>query len=177
MATLLAVPSATTIQYGKGPTMAPITKKQTSDNWLQRELLEKILEVKNLVDESLKLSRENGEDIRTLRKELGVDGAHGRLPQLDQAIARLDRRQEDDNKEVCRLLKENQDKQHADKNILLGKIAENGLELGKRIKTLEDGEHEAHGKNQLWEIARNLLTSSAAAAIIGVIAKMFGWIH
>lgn len=162
----------------RGPLMAPTkTQQNNSDNWFQKEILEKILEVKEGVDESLKLGRANGEALRTLRAELGVDGSYGRLPQLEQAVARLDRRQEDDHKEVCSLVIANQEKAE-------NRFSESGKRqhdatnrLIDRIELLEKDDHKKQGKDQLWEILRTIVTSSASAAAIGTIAKMLGLIH
>ena len=56
----------------------------------QKQLLDKISEVNNKVDKSLEQGRDNGEEIRMLRKELGVDGTHGRIPGIEQSIVKLE---------------------------------------------------------------------------------------
>lgn len=121
----------------KGPTMPP---KQPTAGWFQTEILKSLQEVKDKVDESLELGRQNGEAIRSLRTELGVDGLHGRIPQLEQAIARLDRQQEADNKGII-----------------------------SRIETLERGEHENKGRKQFVLILLSLLGGSASGAVITIV--------
>lgn len=160
---LFAVPEQ--ILQWKGPIMAP-TKQANSGNWLQREILDKILEVKNKVDESLQLGRENGEAIRNLRTELGVDGLHGRIPQLEQAVARLDRQQEDDNKEVHRRIDEQGKKAHESTNKLLS-----------RIEPLERGEHISQGKKQAATIAISIICSSGFATLVVWLLTHVGVIH
>lgn len=144
---VLELVRAVQIQNGGISCMTP-TQKQASDNWFQKEILIKISEVKVIVDESLKLGRENGEDIRKLRVELGVDGAHGRIPQIEQTLARLDRQQEQDHKEVL-----------------------------NRIAALEEGDHIAQGKKQLFNIAVSILCSSGAAVFMGWLATHMGWVN
>lgn len=129
--------------------------------------------MKTGIDESLDLgrvnsedNRKNGEAIRQLRTEIGVDGVHGRLPQLEARAQRLEDR-------IDGLAQ----KAHENNGKLIARIDEKSAELLDRIEPLERGEHETSGKNQLWEIVRTALTSSAAAAAIGIIAKMLGWIH
>lgn len=159
-----------------GPTMTQ-AKQSNSGNWLQREILEKILEVKNKVDESLQLGRQNGEDIRTLRKELGVDGPHGRLPQLELAMGRLDRQQENDNKEVCRLIAENQDKTERRFDEMAKKAHDATNKLVARIEPLEMGEHETHGSKRVVTAIISFFSGSLGAALVGLLAKMMGIIH
>jgi len=130
-----------------GAYMAP-TKQQSPDSWFQREILAKVLEVKEGMDESLKLGRANGEAIRSLRLELGVDGAHGRLPQLEAAIARMDRAQETD---------------HA--------------ALLKRVEDLETGESVAQGKKQVVAIIISIVCSSGFAVLAGWLAHQWGLVR
>ena len=146
-AALLLVPSAAHIIPRRGLLMAP-TKQQNLDSEFQRQIFDRMKEIKDGMDESLKLGRANGEAIRTLRAELGVDGVHGRLPQLEQAMARLDRQQEMDHKELI-----------------------------VRIDLLEKSEERSKGKVELKSVAISILTSSASAAAIGWLAKMLGFIH
>lgn len=61
-----------------------------STNWYEDEMLRKISEVNVKVDQSLKQGSENGEGIRLLRKELGVDGEHGRIPQIERSMATME---------------------------------------------------------------------------------------
>lgn len=63
---------------------------------LEPEIAARILlelsELKNKVDESLEQVRECNTDLKLLRKELGVDGSHGRLPVVEAAVARHESR-------------------------------------------------------------------------------------
>jgi hypothetical protein len=40
------------------------------------------------VDESLEQGRENGNELKMLRRELGLDGQHGRLPIVEATLIR-----------------------------------------------------------------------------------------
>lgn len=125
------------ISVEKGPTMPP---KQPTAGWFQTEILKSLQEVKDKVDESLKLGRENGEAIRSLRTELGVDGQHGRIPQLEAAWARLDHQQESDHKEIV-----------------------------SRVEALERGEHENQGRKRFVFILLSLIGGSASGAVITIV--------
>ncbi len=57
-------------------------------------ILEQLTEVKAKVDESLQQGRENGTDLKMLRRELGLDGQHGRLPIVESTLLRYERRME-----------------------------------------------------------------------------------
>lgn len=156
--------AAACMSIEKGSMMPQL--KQPTASWFQTEILKSLQEVKDKVDESLDLGRQNGEDIRSLRKELGVDGVHGRIPQMEQAIARLDRQQEIDHKEVLTLLAENQKKQHDDKNKLVA-----------RIESLEFGDHIARGKKQAATIAISIVCSSGFATLVVWLLSHMGLIH
>lgn len=51
-------------------------------------ILDELSELKSKVDESLAQGRECNTELKLLRKELGIDGAHGRLPILEAAMER-----------------------------------------------------------------------------------------
>ena len=44
------------------------------------------MELKGKVEESLQQGRENGNDLKMLRRELGLDGQHGRLPIVEATL-------------------------------------------------------------------------------------------
>ncbi len=50
--------------------------------------MEQLTEVKGKVDESLQQGRENGNELKMLRRELGLDGQHGRLPIVEATLVR-----------------------------------------------------------------------------------------
>lgn len=54
----------------------------------QARILAELSELKGKVDESLEQGRECNTDLKLLRKELGIDGPHGRLPIVEAAVAR-----------------------------------------------------------------------------------------
>src|ERR1700742_3381057 len=95
----------------------------------------KALNVK--IDESVRLGTENGSELRSLRKELGMDGLHGRFPTLEAAIARIDRAQEDDNKAAV-----------------------------ARLNDLEEQAHQESGRSVFKERMITILTSSGITALI-----------
>ncbi|HEV2275628.1 MAG TPA: hypothetical protein VGR96_15760 [Acidobacteriaceae bacterium] len=51
-------------------------------------ILSELSELKGKVDESLEQGRANGADVKLLRKELGLDGPHGRLPLVEATLSR-----------------------------------------------------------------------------------------
>lgn len=59
---------------------------------IQTQILEQLTELKNRVEESLEQGRENGHDLKMLRRELGLDGAHGRLPLVEATLMRYEAR-------------------------------------------------------------------------------------
>ena len=70
--------------------MAPNAKPNT----LQVQILEQLTELKGKVEESLQQGRENGNDLKMLRRELGLDGQHGRLPIVEATLLRHEARME-----------------------------------------------------------------------------------
>ena len=50
------------------------------------------MELKGKVEESLQQGRENGNDLKMLRRELGLDGQHGRLPIVEATLLRHEAR-------------------------------------------------------------------------------------
>jgi chromosome segregation ATPase len=77
-----------------------------TENAVQRILQElsdlktSLNELKNKSVEIQDQGRENGNEIRSLRKELGLDNGHGRLPVMETTILRIDKRQEVNDKRV-----------------------------------------------------------------------------
>jgi hypothetical protein len=55
---------------------------------LEAQILEQLTEVKRRVEDSLQQGRENGNELKMLRRELGLDGAHGRLPIVEAGLLR-----------------------------------------------------------------------------------------
>src|SRR5580698_4733383 len=73
--------------------MAPRAKPSGSAT-IQAQILEQLTEVKGKVEESLEQGRENGNDLKMLRRELGLDGQHGRLPIVEATLIRHEARME-----------------------------------------------------------------------------------
>jgi hypothetical protein len=61
---------------------------------VQVKILAQLLEVAAKVDESLMLSKENGNQLKLLRTELGLDSQHGRLPIVEATLIRHETRME-----------------------------------------------------------------------------------
>ena len=61
---------------------------------IQAQILEQLTELKSKVEESLQQGRENGNDLKMLRRELGLDGQHGRLPIVEATLLRHEARME-----------------------------------------------------------------------------------
>ncbi len=61
---------------------------------LQAQILEQLTELKGKVEESLQQGRENGNELKMLRREIGLDGQHGRLPIVEQTLLRHEVRME-----------------------------------------------------------------------------------
>jgi hypothetical protein len=59
---------------------------------IQAQILEQLTELKNKVEESLLQGRENGNELKMLRRELGLDGQHGRLPIVETTLLRHESR-------------------------------------------------------------------------------------
>ncbi len=55
---------------------------------LEAQILEQLTELKKRVEDSLQQGRENGNELKMLRRELGLDGAHGRLPIVEAGLVR-----------------------------------------------------------------------------------------
>jgi hypothetical protein len=73
--------------------MAPRTKPSDALT-IQAQILEQLTEVKGKVEESLEQGRENGNELKMLRRELGLDGQHGRLPIMETTLIRHEARME-----------------------------------------------------------------------------------
>jgi hypothetical protein len=111
-------------------------------------ILDELKSLNLKLEESIRLGTENGAEIRSLRKELGMEGLHGRLPTIEAAIARMDRTQEDDHKAVL-----------------------------QRLDRLEAEAYEESGRRGLKHLWVTVATSSAAASLIAALAKLLGFIH
>ena len=59
-----------------------------ADSTIQAQILEQLMELKGKVEESLEQGRENGNELKMLRRELGLDGQHGRLPIVEATLIR-----------------------------------------------------------------------------------------
>lgn len=59
---------------------------------LETRILSELSELKEKVDESLEQGRECNTDLKLLRKELGIDGLHGRLPVLEATVTKHEMR-------------------------------------------------------------------------------------
>jgi len=91
-----------------------------TDNEAQR-ILQELSELKISVallrdktDEIQEQGRENNNEIKLLRTELGLNGEHGRLPVIETTFLRMERRQDDSEKRIDdleALRSENQGKQ------------------------------------------------------------------
>jgi hypothetical protein len=68
--------------------------KRTGSGTIQAQILEQLMELKGKVEESLQQGRENGNDLKMLRRELGLDGQHGRLPIVEATLLRHEARME-----------------------------------------------------------------------------------
>jgi hypothetical protein len=68
--------------------------KTTGSSTIQAQILEQLMELKGKVEESLQQGRENGNDLKMLRRELGLDGQHGRLPMVEATLLRHELRME-----------------------------------------------------------------------------------
>jgi hypothetical protein len=68
--------------------------KPVSAGAIQAQILEQLTEVKGKVEESLQQGRENGHELKMLRRELGLDGQHGRLPIVEATLVRHEARME-----------------------------------------------------------------------------------
>ena len=68
--------------------------KPSGSATIQAQILEQLTEVKSKVEESLEQGRENGNELKMLRRELGLDGQHGRLPIMETTLIRHEARME-----------------------------------------------------------------------------------
>ena len=68
--------------------MPPAKGRSTGLPTIQVQILEQLTELKKRVEDSLQQGRENGNELKMLRRELGLDGAHGRLPIVEAALVR-----------------------------------------------------------------------------------------
>jgi hypothetical protein len=68
--------------------MATQKGKPATPRAIDAQILEQLAEVKGKVDESLEQGRENGNELKMLRRELGLDGQHGRLPIVEATLIR-----------------------------------------------------------------------------------------
>jgi chromosome segregation ATPase len=77
-----------------------------TDNTAQRilqelsELKTSLAMLRNKTEEIQEQSRENGNEIKLLRTELGLNGEHGRLPVMETTILRMEKRQEESDKRI-----------------------------------------------------------------------------
>jgi hypothetical protein len=74
--------------------MAAPKVKLATPGTIDAQILEQLAEVKGKVDESLEQGRENGNELKMLRRELGLDGQHGRLPIVEATLIRHEVRME-----------------------------------------------------------------------------------
>jgi hypothetical protein len=72
--------------------MAPHSRP--ADSTIQAQILEQLMELKGKVEESLEQGRANGNELKMLRRELGLDGQHGRLPIVEATLIRHEARME-----------------------------------------------------------------------------------
>ena len=70
---------------------------------IQAQILEQLTEVKGKVEESLQQGRENGNELKMLRRELGLDGQHGRLPIVEAMLVRHEARMDKSDERVEKL--------------------------------------------------------------------------
>ena len=71
-----------------------MTPPGKSAGTIQAQILEQLTDVKSKVEESLQQGRENGNELKMLRRELGLDGQHGRLPIVETTLIRHETRME-----------------------------------------------------------------------------------
>ena len=70
---------------------------------IQTQILEQLTELKGKVEESLQQGRENGNELKMLRRELGLDGQHGRLPLVEAVLVRHEARMDKNDVRVEKL--------------------------------------------------------------------------
>jgi hypothetical protein len=71
-----------------------MTPSSKPSGTIQAQILEQLMELKGKVEESLQQGRENGNELKMLRRELGLDGQHGRLPIVEATLIRHEARME-----------------------------------------------------------------------------------
>jgi hypothetical protein len=76
------------------PEGKPAGRTLSGAGTLQAQILEQLTELKGKVEESLQQGRENGNELKMLRRELGLDGQHGRLPIVEATLIRHEARME-----------------------------------------------------------------------------------
>jgi hypothetical protein len=81
----------------------PPRAKPTASATFYAQILEQLTEVKGKVDESLEQGRANGNELKMLRRELGLDGHHGRLPIVETTLIRHEARMEKCDTRIDRL--------------------------------------------------------------------------
>lgn len=67
----------------------PMVAKSDVDR-RQSEILDSLKGVLAKVEEVAIQGRENGNELKMLRRELGLDGAHGRIPQIESSVIKLE---------------------------------------------------------------------------------------
>jgi hypothetical protein len=83
--------------------MANPKVKLVTSRTIDTQILEQLAEVKGKVDESLEQGRENGNELKMLRRELGLDGQHGRLPIVEATLIRHEVRMEKNEARIDKL--------------------------------------------------------------------------
>lgn len=63
-------------------------KRAIAGPTIESQILQELTEVRKRVDESLGVGRDNGNELKMLRRELGLDGPHGRLPIVEAQLLR-----------------------------------------------------------------------------------------
>jgi hypothetical protein len=74
--------------------MATRQAKENSPGSFESLILSELGQINYKVEESLQIGRENNREIKILRTELGLEGAHGRIPSLEVELQRMNTRVE-----------------------------------------------------------------------------------
>jgi chromosome segregation ATPase len=109
--------------------------------------------------------RETGQQLALLRRELGLDGPHGRLPQVEIEIPRINRRLDDILKAVEELQKG--DYQNKGKNL--------DVRLEKMETTLDElkeSRQQSKGRRELMSAVTGFIGGAGGAAIITILANL-----
>ena len=77
--------------------------KPSASAIIQTQILEQLREVNGKVEESLEQGRENGNELKMLRRELGLDGQHGRIPIMETTLIRHEARMEKSDARIDKL--------------------------------------------------------------------------